>query len=143
MLVDFSCAFLIFFTLKSTEYFAVFVFIYNFCAFAMQMPLGILADRWNHNSIVAALGCGLIAIAYLFSIPVCIATAAGLGNALFHLGGGIDTMNASVKKLLPLVSLYRPVHLVCILGPCLVIRKTWRFYYGWYLFYCYLWGFLF
>lgn len=53
MLVDFSCAFLIFFTLKLTEYFAVFVLIYNFCAFAMQMPLGILADRWNHNSIVA------------------------------------------------------------------------------------------
>lgn len=98
MLVDFSCAFLMFFTLRSTDYFAVFVLIYNFCAFAMQMPLGILADRWNHNGIVAALGCGIIAVAYFMTAPVCISIAAGLGNALFHLGGGIDTMNASVKK---------------------------------------------
>lgn len=98
MLVDFSCALLLYRTLRTTEHFAGYLLLYNFCAFAMQMPFGILADIWNHNSLVAALGCVLIAFAYILPVPMITVAASGLGNALFHLGGGIDTMNASVKK---------------------------------------------
>lgn len=100
--VDLACALVLFRTLSDRAYFAEAILIYNFCAFAMQMPLGLLADSLNRNGLVAASGCFLIALAYPISafssqtIPTAI--IAGLGNALFHLGGGIDTLNHSEKK---------------------------------------------
>lgn len=71
---------------------------YNFFAFFMQFPLGIIADKINKNGLVAAGGCVLILCALLctpFPFYACI--IAGLGNALFHLGGGIDVLNISHK----------------------------------------------
>ncbi|MBQ7432271.1 MAG: hypothetical protein IJV50_02200 [Lachnospiraceae bacterium] len=100
--VDFSCALLMFRCISSASDFALCLLLYNFFAFAMQMPLGILADRFNHNALTAALGCILTAAAYplygLCGVPALTACMAGLGNALFHLGGGIDTLNHSQKK---------------------------------------------
>ena len=96
--VDLSCAFLVFRTLTGTADFALCLLLYNFCAFAMQMPLGLLADRFDRNGIVAALGCGLVALAYITPAALLTAVVAGLGNALFHLGGGIDTLNTSETK---------------------------------------------
>ena len=96
--VDLSCAFLMFRLVSADANFATCLLLYNFCAFAMQMPLGILADRFNRNAIVAAVGCLLIAAAPLFPLPLAISIAAGLGNALFHLGGGLDALNDSKKR---------------------------------------------
>lgn len=96
--VDLSCAFLIFRTLAGTPDFILCLLLYNFCAFALQMPFGILADRLDRNGIVAASGCSIIALAYLFPTPVLAAVTAGIGNALFHLGGGIDVLNRSGEK---------------------------------------------
>ena len=96
--VDLSCAFLMFRLASGSADFATCLLLYNFCAFAMQMPLGILADRFNRNAIVAAAGCLLVAAAPLFSAPLAISIAAGLGNALFHLGGGLDTLNDSTRR---------------------------------------------
>jgi len=96
--VDLSCAFLMFRLVSADVNFATCLLLYNFCAFAMQMPLGILADRFNRNAIVAAAGCLLIAAAPLFTLPLAISVAAGLGNALFHLGGGLDTLNDSTER---------------------------------------------
>ena len=93
--VDLSCAFLVFRTMTDSPDFALCLLLYNFCAFALQMPFGLLADRLNRNGIVAASGCGLVALAYLFPLPVPAAVTAGVGNALFHLGGGIDVLNES------------------------------------------------
>lgn len=75
------------------------VLIYNFFAFAMQLPIGIIADKVNRNAICSATGCLLVAFAYLFSqngIIACL--VAGIGNAMFHVGGGIDVLNISDKK---------------------------------------------
>ena len=96
--VDLSCAFLVFRTLSSSTDFALCLLLYNFCAFAMQMPLGLLADHFNRNGVVAALGCSLVALAYVTPGALLTAVVAGLGNALFHLGGGIDTLNVSETK---------------------------------------------
>ncbi len=96
--VDLSCAFLVFRTMSGAEELAMALLLYNFCAFAMQMPLGLIADKLNRNSTVAAVGCLLTAAAYLIHIPLLTATVAGSGNALFHLGGGIDVLNTSQKK---------------------------------------------
>jgi len=62
------------------------------------MPLGLIADRINRNGAIAAAGCGLIAAAYIHTAPVLSAVTAGVGNALFHLGGGIDVLNGSTAK---------------------------------------------
>ena len=96
--VDLSCAFLVFRTLSDGPDFALCLLLYNFCAFALQMPFGLLADRWGRNGIVAAAGCALTALAYLIPVSVPAAVTAGVGNALFHLGGGIDVLNRSQEK---------------------------------------------
>jgi FSR family fosmidomycin resistance protein-like MFS transporter len=75
------------------------VLIYNFCAFAMQMPLGILADKWNRNSLLSIIGCAFVGAAYgLRYAPVVAVIVAGIGNSMFHLGGGIDVLNISEDK---------------------------------------------
>ena len=96
--VDMSCAFLVFRTMTDGPDFALCLLLYNFCAFALQMPFGLLADQLNRNGAVAASGCGLVALAYLFPLPVLAAVTAGVGNALFHLGGGIDVLSESRER---------------------------------------------
>ena len=78
------------------------ILLYNFFAFAVQLPIGIIADKINKNAICSAIGCILVAIAFGFTnfgIISCI--IAGIGNAMFHVGGGIDVLNISNKKATP------------------------------------------
>lgn len=96
--VDLSCACLLLHRLTELPEFALCLLLYNFCAFALQMPLGLLADRLDRNGCVAAAGCALTALAWLSPLPVLTALAAGTGNALFHLGGGIDVLNRSEER---------------------------------------------
>ena len=110
--VDFSCAFLLL-PLLGGEGFLV----YNFCAFALQMPLGLLADRLDRNRLIAAAGCVLTALAYLSPAPLPAAVTAGVGNALFHLGGGIDTLNHSRGSAAALGVFVSPGALGLWLGP--------------------------
>ena len=72
--------------------------LYNFCAFALQLPLGLLADRLDRNRQVAASGCLLALGAWLLPPGLAAAVTAGVGNALFHVGGGLDTLNGSRAK---------------------------------------------
>jgi len=102
-IIDFACAFLMFRSIAGTPDGYLCVLIYNFCAFAMQMPLGIIADKWNKNYIFAIIGCAFVGAAYsLILIPVLAVTVVGIGNAMFHVGGGIDVLNISVRKAAPL-----------------------------------------
>lgn len=96
--VDLSCAFLLFRRILNAPELALCLLLYNFCAFAMQMPLGLAADKLNRNGALAAAGCVLVAAAYALSAPIPMAVTAGLGNALFHLGGGLDVLNAGEKR---------------------------------------------
>ena len=98
-MVDFACAFLIFRMVYGTEDWHLSLLLYNFCAFALQMPFGLLADRLNRNAICAGIGCGLVALAYgSFGIPIGAAMIAGVGNGLFHIGGGIDVLHISNRS---------------------------------------------
>ena len=98
--VDFACAFLMFRSVAGTTQGYLGLLLYNFCAFALQMPLGIIADKMNRNFLIAISGCILVATAYLLpAFPLMAVVVIGLGNALFHLGGGIDVLNISEKKL--------------------------------------------
>jgi len=98
-IVDFACAFLTFRILINSEQMQYCLLLYNFCAFALQMPIGLLADRWNRNACCAALGCGFVALAYGFgNVALVSSVIAGVGNGLFHVGGGIDVLNAGKEK---------------------------------------------
>lgn len=102
-IIDMSCAMLIAGILTpsmtSTNSLIIAIILYNLFAFAFQLPFGILADKINKNAIFSVIGCLFIIIAYFissFAMFSCI--IAGIGNALFHIGGGIDVLNISEKK---------------------------------------------
>lgn len=97
--VDFSCALLMFSQLVHRPEWSLCILLYNFCAFALQMPIGLLADRLNRNSLVAGSGCVLVLLGWLTSpVPLVSAVLAGIGNACFHIGGGIDVLNESTHR---------------------------------------------
>ena len=97
--VDFSCALIIFSRLADLEAAPLLALAYNFCAFALQMPIGLIADRISRNSCVAALGCGLVAAAWLLpASPWACVAVAGIGNGCFHVGGGVDVLNGCGRK---------------------------------------------
>jgi len=70
-LVDFFCAYLLFGRVYGGAAWVTGMLLYNFCAFALQMPFGLLADRLDKNRIVAAAGCALVASAYFPRFRAC------------------------------------------------------------------------
>ena len=103
-LVDFLCAWGMFRFCRPTAAWGDAMLFYNFCAFALQMPLGLLADRWGAERSFAAAGCGLLGAALLLlqRIPLGFSVAAGLGNALYHVGGGVAVLHAYPRRAGPL-----------------------------------------
>ena len=101
------------------------VLVYNFFAFACQLPAGIFGDRQKKPWLLAGSGCFLVAAAYLLTaaclktgawflpgngqlpaaqasgaagplpLLLLISAAAGIGNSCFHVGGGIDLLRRS------------------------------------------------
>ena len=101
--VDFACALLCLRFVSLQPDLHMHLLLYNFCAFALQMPLGLLLDRFSHGMQTAAFGAIVTAGAFLFSdyaLPAVI--LAGIGNALFHVGGGVDVLRNNPEKCTPL-----------------------------------------
>ena len=120
-LVDLSCIFLeTAFLMPAAENRAAWfwcVLVYNFFAFACQLPVGMYGDRQRRPWLLSGAGCFLVAGAYgltgaayfltasstlpsaakqlptLFLLIV--SAVAGIGNSCFHVGGGIDILNRS------------------------------------------------
>lgn len=122
LLADFGCAFFMFRMLSKTGDFYWYFFLYNFCAFALQMPVGLLADKWNRNSLTAAAGCLLISAAYpAMRAPAAVlpVVLAGFGNCLFHVGSGIEILNEGGDRLSPLGIFVSPGAVGIFLGTLL------------------------
>ncbi|MCX6816593.1 MAG: hypothetical protein NTZ93_01900 [Candidatus Beckwithbacteria bacterium] len=103
-IVDGICAAVIFSILKnqivSTTDFISLVILYNVLAFGLQAIFGLVTDYFKSPRAVAFLGCiltGLSAITFS-SFPIVAIVFAGLGNALFHIGGGSISLNLTPKK---------------------------------------------
>ena len=97
--VDLCCAFLVLSRGLRAEAWAAALLAYNFCAFALQMPLGLLTDRFGNGRLFSAGGCLLVAgSALLRDAPLFLCVTAGVGNALFHVGGGRDLLQRSGGK---------------------------------------------
>lgn len=83
----------------------LYILLYNFCAFALQMPMGVVLDALNggrserrdYALMTAALGV-FCTILGAVTHPVIL----GCGNALFHIGGGVGVIKADrAKGVLP------------------------------------------
>lgn len=101
-LVDFGCALLLLGRICPEWDPAAAILLYNFLAFAVQMPIGLLADRYGRCHMLAAAGCLLVASGRLLPPGPAAIMAAGLGNAVFHVGGGLHTLNESGNRAGPL-----------------------------------------
>ncbi|MBO4887682.1 MAG: hypothetical protein J5589_05160 [Firmicutes bacterium] len=74
--------------------------VYNFCAFVLQMPFGaildVLAGKDSKKAfpfVFAAAG-AVLTLTGAFVSPVLL----GIGNALFHVGGGVETIREDRRK---------------------------------------------
>ena len=101
-LVDGLCAFAMFGTFSVMENWYLNVLLYNFCAFALQMPLGVVLDGWNRRKCPGkcepAFGFAVVGVLLTFIGAVTHPVILGLGNALFHLGGGVGTIQEDEAK---------------------------------------------
>lgn len=101
-LVDLGCTLLVLGRICPQSNSAMVILLYNFFAFAVQMPMGLVADKIGRCRYFAAAGCLLVLAGWLLPAGVPAAMTAGLGNAAFHVGGGLNTLNESGDKAGPL-----------------------------------------
>ncbi len=91
--------------------------LYNFFAFAVQMPLGLIADRVGRGKWFAFGGMALVALCCcLPQLGLAGMCLLGLGNALFHVGGGLDVMNLYPDRAAPLGIFVSPGALGLFMG---------------------------
>lgn len=97
--VDMYCAVLFFGCISGTASAWKAMVLYNACAFALQAPIGAIADRLDNGKAVAAAGCLLLAASWFFnSMPIVCAVIAGLGNGAFHAGAGLTVLKAEHER---------------------------------------------
>ncbi len=125
-LVDLISAFLmISLTLSHPREGAFCLLAYNFCSFALQMPAGLVADRLDRNTAMA--GAGLLLALFslvLRPLPLLAAVTVGIGNCLYHVGGGVDVLHFSEKKQWMLGMYVSPGAIGLFLGGCLAREQT-------------------
>jgi FSR family fosmidomycin resistance protein-like MFS transporter len=80
--------------------FSALVLFYNIVAFGFQVPFGLMTDRWHLPVFSAIVGCVLTALSttVLFSSVMVAVFLAGIGNALFHVGGGTVSLNLTPER---------------------------------------------
>ena len=102
MLVDGICALAMFGHYVRTGDGTFAFLVYNFCAFALQMPLGVLLDLLNlqHEEKRKDFSFWFAVIGVMVTLLGTIIHPAvlGIGNALFHVGGGVGTAKEDEEK---------------------------------------------
>jgi len=95
-IVDFCCAAALYSLIGKVEILELLqlVILYNILAFGLQSVFGLLADFLKRPENFAITGC-LFLITGLFAAknPLAAVILIGVGNALFHVGGGIISLN--------------------------------------------------
>ena len=88
--IDFLCAYSLYNNIYSLKNVLEIALIYNYCAFVLQLPLGALLDRLNiNNKIHYPLLFVLLGIIFTIVGSYTNNIILGIGNALFHVGGGV------------------------------------------------------
>ena len=131
LVVDLSCAAFIYHFLAfrlGINNIAIYILIYDFLAFVLQLPFGVFFNNKNINSLISMIGCILILFAYLLNmIPVLPVLLIGIGNAMFHIGGGIDILNISNKRSTKIGLYVAPGALGLFLG-CSINKMNYSIY---------------
>jgi FSR family fosmidomycin resistance protein-like MFS transporter len=98
-LIDASCAFLVLGAIYVKADLWLYIVLYNALAFCLQVPFGILLDKYSQPKVAAIIGMLCVLVAYFFlSSPMMAVVLAGIGNALFHVGGGQVVLNINFRK---------------------------------------------
>jgi hypothetical protein len=92
-IVDACCAAAVFVAVSrqdfSTNRLAALFLLYHALAFGLQSPFGLVIDSLDKPRLAASLGCMMCACAFLLTFtPMGTVIIVGIGNALFHVGGG-------------------------------------------------------
>ncbi len=99
---DGLCAFAMFSRFSGSPSWYLSILLYDFCAFVLQMPFGAVIDRLKERMpekagklpfFCAPLG-GVLTVLGAYTHPVVL----GIGNALFHVGGGVGTIEEDRRK---------------------------------------------
>jgi len=99
LVTDASCAFLLLGVLDLNEHLILSLILYNALAFVLQAPIGYLIDKMFNPKLLAIIGLVLIAISFLFWDNIFAALIfAGVGNTLFHVGGGSLVLSLENRK---------------------------------------------
>ena len=91
----------------SLELIALSILLYDVVAFAFQLPVGIVLDKLDKNSLAAMLSYALVGGGVLLSlVPIAFfewlaVLLLAAGNALFHCAGGLCVLNISQKHAGP------------------------------------------
>ena len=72
--------------------------IYNFCAFALQLPFGTLLDLYREKYHRIPSICATIGVAATLCGAYLHPALLGIGNTLFHVGAGMDVMEEDIYK---------------------------------------------
>jgi MFS transporter, FSR family, fosmidomycin resistance protein len=102
--VDAVCAIAIFsipiFNKISFNEFFNLVVLYGLLAFGLQIFFGIICDKYKSPKLFAIMGIilTLISVLLISQFPIFSIIFAGIGNALFHIGGGTISLNIIPKK---------------------------------------------
>lgn len=117
--VDFLCTALLASHTKSADPGTVLTLAigYNALAFAFQLPLGALGDLLDGRRSFAAIGCALVAAGSFLLSPIFMCLCIGLGNALFHVGGGREALQKSSGKATAVGRFVAPGAVGIFLGP--------------------------
>ena len=102
-LVDGVCAAALFRFCGGSELFALLLLLYNTLAFTTQCLVGLLTDKLRMHRIPCAAAGAAVALGWLLplsAVPRVILL--GLGNSLFHVEGGTETLLSSDEKAWPL-----------------------------------------
>lgn len=129
--VDFLCTALLAARLDTpdAESIILLAILYNALAFAFQLPLGALGDLLDGRRIFTAAGCALVAVGSFLSSALLMCLCIGLGNALFHVGGGREALQKSEGKAAAVGHFVAPGAVGIFLGPRLAhllwLRRYW------------------
>jgi MFS transporter, FSR family, fosmidomycin resistance protein len=102
-LVDATCAATLFTIVTSGRYdsqnLVQLILIYDVIAFSTQPVFGLLVDKFKAPAQTATLGILLVAASTLMlRVPLLAAVTAAIGNAVFHVGGGVVSLNLAPGK---------------------------------------------
>ena len=101
-MVDACCAAVVIGVLStgavSPEVFVSLLLLYHVIAFGLQTVFGLVVDALGMPRLAAVVGCLVSAIALLIPAPIAAVVITSLGNALFHVGGGVVSLQITPHR---------------------------------------------